>query len=94
MTAFCAGVCRSIAHTGVTINHVQPGFFDTDRYRSDINVISAQLEISHAEAHAKRIEEIPAKRSGIPVEFGDAAAFLCSAKAGYITGQSLLLEGG
>ena len=79
LTAFCAGVRRSIAHTGVTINHIQPGFFDTGRYRYGIDEMAEQLEISHAEAHAKRTEEIPDKRAGIPAEFGDAAAFLCSA---------------
>ncbi|MDC0999425.1 SDR family oxidoreductase [Alphaproteobacteria bacterium] len=93
-TAFCAGVCRSVAHTGVTINHIQPGFFDTDRYRSGIDAMANQLKITHDQAHEKRIQEVPAKRAGTPEEFGEAAAFLCSLQAGYITGQSLLLDGG
>jgi 3-oxoacyl-[acyl-carrier protein] reductase len=37
---------------------------------------------------------IPAQRLGEPAEFGAACAFLCSAQAGYITGQSLLIDGG
>ena len=37
---------------------------------------------------------VPAKRFGEPEEFGAACAFLCSAQAGYITGQSLLIDGG
>jgi len=94
LTAFCAGVCRSVAHTGVTINHIQPGFFDTDRYRGGIDVAAQVLGISHDEAHAQRVAMVPAKRAGTPEEFGEAAAFLCSAQAGYITGQSLLLDGG
>ena len=94
LTAFCAGVCRSIAGTGVTINHIQPGFFDTDRYRAGIDALAKQLGVEHDEAHAMRINEVPAKRAGTPEEFGDAAAFLCSLQAGYITGQSLLLDGG
>ena len=36
----------------------------------------------------------PAERFGDPAEFGEACAFLCSAQAGYITGQNLLLDGG
>ena len=44
LTAFCAGVCRSVAHTGVTINHLQPGFFDTDRYRAGIDAMAGQLK--------------------------------------------------
>jgi 3-oxoacyl-[acyl-carrier protein] reductase len=94
LTAFCAGVCRSIADKGITINHIQPGFFDTDRYRGGIDAAAAQLGISHDEAHAQRIASVPAKRAGTPEEFGEACAFLCSSQAGYITGQSLLLDGG
>ncbi|WP_430637346.1 SDR family oxidoreductase [Sphingomonas hankookensis] len=37
---------------------------------------------------------MPAKRIGDPAEFGAACAFLCSDKAGFITGQSLLIDGG
>ena len=94
LTAFCAGVCRSVANAGVTINHIQPGFFDTDRYRGGIDAAAQAFGISHEEAHEQRIATIPAKRAGAPEEFGEAAAFLCSAQAGYITGQSLLLDGG
>lgn len=94
LTAFCAGVCRSVAHTGVTINHIQPGFFDTDRYRAGIDAMAGQLKITHEQAHEQRIQEVPAKRAGTAEEFGEAAAFLCSLQAGYITGQSLLLDGG
>ena len=41
-----------------------------------------------------RIATVPAKRFGKPDEFGAACAFLCSAHAGYITGQNLLIDGG
>jgi 3-oxoacyl-[acyl-carrier protein] reductase len=94
LTAFCAGVCRSVAHAGVTINHIQPGFFDTDRYRAGIDAAAKTFGMPHDEAHAERVATVPAKRAGTPEEFGEAAAFLCSAQAGYITGQSLLLDGG
>jgi 3-oxoacyl-[acyl-carrier protein] reductase len=40
------------------------------------------------------IAKVPAGRAGLPEEFGAACAFLCSASAGYITGQNLLLDGG
>jgi 3-oxoacyl-[acyl-carrier protein] reductase len=39
-------------------------------------------------------ETIAAKRLGDPAEFGDACAFLCSAQAGFISGQNLQLDGG
>ena len=45
-------------------------------------------------ARSERIASVPAKRFGDPKEFGAACAFLCSAQAGYITGQNLLIDGG
>jgi len=50
--------------------------------------------ISIEEARKERMASVPAKRFGTPEEFGAACAFLCSAQAGYITGQSLLIDGG
>ena len=43
---------------------------------------------------AERVATVPARRVGEPDEFGAACAFLCSAQAGYITGQNLLIDGG
>jgi len=50
--------------------------------------------ISVEAARAERIATVPAKRFGEAEEFGQACAFLCSAQAGYITGQNLLIDGG
>ena len=47
-----------------------------------------------AEVMAERARQNPARRFGTPAEFGAACAFLCSAHAGYITGQNLLIDGG
>jgi 3-oxoacyl-[acyl-carrier protein] reductase len=46
------------------------------------------------EARNLRVSQIPAKRLGVPHEFGQACAFLCSAQASYITGQNFLIDGG
>ena len=94
LTAFLAGVARSVADKNVTINHIQPGFFDTDRFRAGIKSNAATLGKSEDEMLRARAEQVPAKRIGSPAEFGDTCAFLCSVQAGYITGQSLLLDGG
>jgi len=94
LTGFLAGVARQVAHANVTINNLLPGAFDTDRIAS---FVAAQAERSGrdpAEIRAERERGIPAKRLGDPAEFGAACAFLCSARAGYITGQSLLIDGG
>jgi 3-oxoacyl-[acyl-carrier protein] reductase len=50
--------------------------------------------ISIEQARSELMAAVPAKRFGTPAEFGAACAFLCSAQAGYITGQNLLIDGG
>ncbi len=94
LTAFLAGVARTVADKNVTINNMLPGPFDTDRLRSNIKTTAEKLGKSYDEAAKARMATVPAKRFGTPEEFGAACAFLCSAHAGYITGQNLLLDGG
>ncbi|KZK77702.1 3-oxoacyl-[acyl-carrier-protein] reductase FabG [Pseudovibrio sp. W64] len=94
LTAFLAGVCRQYAQHNVTINNVLPGKFDTDRLKGGFERQAEQTGISIEEAKRLSSEEIPARRLGNPEEFGKACAFMCSAHAGYITGQNLLLDGG
>lgn len=94
LTGFLAGAARQVAHANVTINCLLPGFFDTDRIAALEAKLAAGEGITPEEARAKRSGGIPAKRLGTPDEFGAACAFLCSAQAGYITGQSLLIDGG
>lgn len=94
LTAFLAGVARSVAASNVTINCLLPGAIDTDRLRSNIEATAKKQGIPVDQAAAARAASIPAKRFGTADEFGAACAFLCSAQAGYITGQSLLIDGG
>ena len=94
LTAFLAGVARSIAASNVTINFVLPGTFETDRLRSNMEMTAKKKGISVEAASAERMASVPAKRFGQPDELGAACAFLCSAQAGYITGQNLLIDGG
>jgi 3-oxoacyl-[acyl-carrier protein] reductase len=94
LTAFMAGVARSVADKGVTINNILPGKFDTARLRGGFSVAAKRQNTSEAEAEQRSKSEIPAKRFGTPAEFGQTCAFLCSVHAGYITGQNILLDGG
>jgi 3-oxoacyl-[acyl-carrier protein] reductase len=94
LTGFLAGVARQVAHANVTINHLLPGMIDTDRIASFVAAAAKRTGRDPAEIRAEREQGIPAKRLGAPYEFGAACAFLCSAQAGYITGQSLLIDGG
>ena len=89
-----AGVARSVAHANVTINFLLPGSFDTDRQVSGLTRKAEQQGVEMATVRAQSEATIPAKRFGEPAEFGAACAFLCSARSGFITGQSLLIDGG
>ena len=94
LTGFVAGVARSVAHANVTINNLLPGSFDTDRITILVENRARRTGSSNDEARAHMAAAIPAGRFGDPAEFGQACAFLCSAGAGYITGQNLLIDGG
>ncbi|MFZ3358563.1 MAG: SDR family NAD(P)-dependent oxidoreductase, partial [Xanthobacteraceae bacterium] len=62
LTAFLAGVARSVAGANVTINFVLPGIFDTDRFRSNVEATVKKRNISFETALAERIDAVPAKR--------------------------------
>jgi 3-oxoacyl-[acyl-carrier protein] reductase len=94
LTAFLAGVARTVADKNVTINFLLPGAFETDRLQSNLESNAKKLGKTVQEAAAARLQTIPARRFGSIEEFGAACAFLCSAQAGYITGQNMLLDGG
>jgi 3-oxoacyl-[acyl-carrier protein] reductase len=94
LTGFVAGLARSIAEHNVTINNLLPGTFDTARLKSnlealarnsarDVGVVTEEIRIAN-----------PTRRFGRPDEFGATCAFLCSAQAGDITGQHILIDGG
>ncbi|WP_414442676.1 SDR family oxidoreductase [Burkholderia sp. 22PA0106] len=94
LTGFVAGLSRKVAEHNVTINNLLPGLFDTDRIKTTLTASAQAAGKSVDEMRARRTQEIPARRLGQPDEFGAACAFLCSAHAGYITGQNWLLDGG
>jgi len=94
LTAFLGGIARSVAASNVTINFLLPGPFGTERLYGYLEATAKKSGISKEQAIAARTSAVPAKRFGEPAEFGEACAFLCSAQAGFITGQSLLMDGG
>jgi 3-oxoacyl-[acyl-carrier protein] reductase len=94
LTGFVAGLSRKTVRSNVTINSLLPGPFDTDRLRGNLEFNAKSSGKTVDELRKARAEANPAGRFGTVEEFGDACAFLCSAQAGYITGQNLLLDGG
>ena len=94
LTGFVSGLSRAVAQHNVTINNLLPGPFDTDRLRANFTFNAKKLGKTPADVAKARAEGNPAKRFGTIEEFGDACAYLCSAQAGFITGQNLLMDGG
>lgn len=94
LTGFIAGLSRTTAHKNVTINNLLPGPFETDRLRATFEAAAKSTGKDIEVLIAARRDANPAKRFGTPAEFGAFCAFLCSAHAGYMTGQNILLDGG
>ena len=94
LTGFVAGIARETVRHNVTINGLLPGPFNTDRLKGTASARAQREGVSVEEAVRRIGESNPAGRVGEPEEFGQACAFLCSAGAGFITGQNLLLDGG
>jgi 3-oxoacyl-[acyl-carrier protein] reductase len=94
LTAFLGGVLRDVADRNVTVNNLLPGRIDTERLQSGFARQAEQKGIPVEQAAAASAAAIPAGRFGTAEEFGQACAFLCSAHAGYITGQNILIDGG
>ncbi|HUL67501.1 MAG TPA: SDR family oxidoreductase [Burkholderiaceae bacterium] len=96
LTGFIAGLARQprLASRNVTLNNLLPGVFDTDRLQSGLKIQSSRTGKSIQEVSEARRATVPAGRFGTAEEFGQFCAFLCSAQAGYLTGQNILLDGG
>lgn len=79
LTGFVAGLSRSVAGRGVTINNLLPGPHNTDRMAA---------VVASMPGHARPT------RIGEPEQFGAVCAFLCSEHTAFITGQNWLVDGG
>jgi 3-oxoacyl-[acyl-carrier protein] reductase len=94
LTSVCKALSRDVARANVTINNLLPERFDTARQRGMAELHAKLGGISIEQAYDAMKSTIAAGRLGRPEEFGDACAFLCSAQAGFISGQNLQLDGG
>ncbi|MEL6374276.1 MAG: SDR family oxidoreductase [Pseudomonadota bacterium] len=94
LTGAVASLARKTVAHNVTINGLLPGMHDTDRIRDTLEGRAKADGVSYDEAKNAAAHAIPARRMGTIEEFGAACAFLCSAHAGFITGQNLVADGG
>ncbi len=94
LTGVLKGLSKSAVARNVTINTLLPERFDTGRQQQMAQLVMTFKGISYEEARAEQVASIKAGRLGLPGEFGDTFAFVCSAQAGYMSGQSIQLDGG
>ena len=94
LTSVAKAISQDVVAANVTINNLLPERFDTGRQRQMAELHAELAGITVDDAYEKMKATIAAGRLGQPGEFGDACAFLCSAQAGFISGQNLQLDGG
>jgi 3-oxoacyl-[acyl-carrier protein] reductase len=94
LVGFAAGLARQTVARNVTINNLLPGIFDSDAQRRHIEGMLEPGGKPFEQIWRERAAANPARRYGDPQELGAYFAFLCSAQAGYITGQNLVIDGG
>ena len=83
VTGFSKSVAKELASRGITVNMVAPGFIDTD-----------MTAVLPEKIREEMVKGIPLGRMGTPEEVAEAALFLASDQASYITGQIINLDGG
>ena len=94
LTAFCKAMSFEAAADNVTLNNLLPERIDTPRQQQMAERMMQRGGIGLDEARRRIAQTLAARRMGRPEEFGDACAYLCSAQAGFISGQNLQLDGG
>ena len=94
VTGFARTLANEVATEGITVNNILPGYTRTERVEELADANAAKAGVTRAEILARFESEIPMKRLGEPREFAALAAFLASERASYITGQSIVADGG
>jgi 3-oxoacyl-[acyl-carrier protein] reductase len=94
VTGFARTVANEVASHGVTVNNVLPGYTRTERLGELAAAGAARSGKSPDEIFRAWEAQTPAGRLGEPNELAALATFLCSERAGFITGQSIAVDGG
>lgn len=94
LTGAMKALALDVVRFNITINNLLPERFDTDRQHQMAKEAMVRENISYEEARVRQLKSIAAQRLGDPKEFGATCAFLCSAFAGYMSGQNIHLDGG
>jgi 3-oxoacyl-[acyl-carrier protein] reductase len=87
-------LAAEVAAEGITVNVIMPGRVATDRLRQLDEARAQRENVSYDSVVQASLRQIPMGRYGDPQEYGDAAAFLASKNASYITGSVIRVDGG
>lgn len=85
---------KRVAKDNIRINVVAPGYFDTGRVRARIDAMASERNISRAEAMQAVAGDNPFGRAGDSKEIGELVGFICSRKAAYLNGTTIVIDGG
>ena len=92
------GLVKSLSNQfgkdGITVNNVAPGYTLTDRMQQLVTSRAAAAGLSEEVLLGQLVAQMPMRRAGRPEEIADAIVWLASERASYITGQTLLVDGG
>lgn len=91
--ALIKSLARDLAPFNITANAVAPGYIMTERVKQLLEARVAIEGITLDQAEEQMAEQIPARRTGVPEEFGALVAFLASERAAYINGETVLIDG-
>src|SRR5260221_7498003 len=94
IVGLCKTLSQEFASYGITVNNVAPGSYDTDRLKHLHERNAQAAGISFDEARKQAEQKIPLGRLGRPEELANAVVFLASEAASYITGQTVVVDGG
>jgi 3-oxoacyl-[acyl-carrier protein] reductase len=94
LSALTKTLADQVARDGILVNAILPGHFLTDRQKHLAELRAEQQGITPEEYLAKAVDVIPLGRYGRAEELASVAAFLCSEGASYVTGSSIIVDGG
>lgn len=94
LVSWSKSLSNAVAASGITVNSIMTGYFDTDRLNSLMENQAKNSGLDFEQIKRQRIASVPMKRLGEPKEYGYLAAFLASEYAAFLTGAAIPLDGG